>query len=112
LNTITLAKELHIERHSERHIIMPDSSLTVPTILTTGTLHFVSVKPDSTAQDVIDSLVALDEVNSDILGDLDEAGWALQKIRWEESGRTWENDELEAIGDGKRALSCCRCHIV
>jgi diaphanous 1 len=91
---------------------MPDSSLTVPTILTTGTLHFVSVKPDGTAQDVIDSLVALDEVNSDILGDLDEAGWALQKIRWEESGRIWDNDELEAIGDGKRALSCYRCHIV
>lgn len=91
---------------------MPDSSLIVPTILPTGTLHFVSVKPDSTIQNVIDSLVALDEVNSEILGDLDEAGWALQKIRWEESGRTWEIFELQAIGDGKRALSCCKCHSV
>jgi len=84
---------------------MPDNSIIIPTILTTGTLHFASVKQDCTAQDVIDSLVALDEVNSDILGDLEEAGWALQKVRREESGRTWEEDELEAIGDGETAPS-------
>jgi hypothetical protein len=80
---------------------MPDNSLIVPTVLTTGSIHFASVKPDSTAQDVIDSLVVLHEVNSDILGDLEEAGWALQKIRREESGRIWEEDQLEAIGDGQ-----------
>ena len=79
---------------------MPDNSLIVPTVLTTGSLYFASVKPEGTAQDVIDSLVALDEVNSDILGGLEEAGWALQKVREEESGRTWQEHELEAIGDG------------
>jgi hypothetical protein len=84
---------------------MPDNSIIIPTILTTGTLHFASVKQDCTAQDVIDSLVALDEVNSDILGDLEEAGWALQKVRREENGRTWEEDELEAIGEGEIAPS-------
>jgi hypothetical protein len=85
---------------------MPDNSLIVPTILTTGTIHFASVKADSTAQDVIDSLVALDGVNLDILGDLDEAGWALQNVRQEDIGRTWEVHELEAIGDGKIDFSC------
>jgi hypothetical protein len=91
---------------------MSDNALIVPTVLTTGTLHFASVKPDSTAQDVIDSLVTLDEVNSEILGDLEVAGWALQKIRREKSGRTWEEHELEAIGDGMIALSCCSCDYV
>ena len=90
---------------------MSDNGLIVPIVLTTGTLHFASVKQDCTAQDVIDSLVALDEVTSDTLGDLEETGWALQKIRREESGRMWEEDELEAIGDGKNAF-CHTCNNV
>jgi len=83
---------------------MPDNPLIVPTLLTTGSLHFASVKPDSTARDVIDSLVALDEVRVDILGDLEEAGWALQQIHREESGRIWEERELKAIGNGQIVL--------
>ena len=51
-------------------------------------------------EDVINSLIALDDVRSEILGELEDNGWALQKIRVEHNGRTWEEDELEAFGDG------------
>jgi diaphanous 1 len=83
---------------------MPDnsSSLIVPTLLTTGSIHFAEVRSAaSIVQDVIDSLVALDGVKSDILEGLDEAGWALQKIRQAESGRFWEEGEFNAMGDGQ-----------
>lgn len=85
---------------------MSDNSLIVPTLLTTGSLHFAEVKSDSTIQDVINSLVAFDEVCSDVLGELEleNAGWALQKIRQEESGRFWEEGELKAMGDGQIAF--------
>lgn len=75
--------------------------LVVPTILTTGSLHFAEVKPDGTAQDVINALVALDEVKQEVLDDLEDYGWALQRIRLEASGRAWEEEELEALGDGE-----------
>lgn len=80
---------------------MPDNQLIVPTLLTNGSLHFAKVQLDGTIHDVINSLVAINEVTSDILGDLEAAGWAIQKIRIEENGRPWEEDELEAIGDGQ-----------
>jgi diaphanous 1 len=83
---------------------MPDVSLIVPTVLPTGTLHFAETKPDGTAQDVIDSLAALREVRSEVIGDLEAYGWALQRIRSEQAGRPWEEDELEALGDG---VYCC-----
>jgi hypothetical protein len=51
-------------------------------------------------EDVVNALIALDEVRSEILGGLDDNGWALQKIRVEQNGRLWEDDELEALGDG------------
>lgn len=80
---------------------MPSTSIIVPTILTSGALHFASVGPEDTAQDVIDALVKVDEVRSEVLGDLEDRGWALQKIRVEQSGRQWEEDELEGLGDGE-----------
>ena len=83
---------------------MPDNQLIVPTLLTNGSLHFAKVLSDSTIQDVIDSLVSIAEVASETLGDLEEAGWAIQKIRVEENGRPWEEDELEAVGDGQIAF--------
>ncbi len=78
---------------------MPTSSFAVPTILTTATLHFAEVSEDATAQDVIDALI--ETARAEVLGDLDDQGWALQKIRVERNGRPWEEDELEALGDGE-----------
>ena len=75
--------------------------LIVPIILTTGSLHFAEVQEDSIAQDVINTLIASEEVRNEVLGDLDDRGWALQKIRVQDSGRLWEEGELEALGDGK-----------
>jgi len=80
------------------------SSLIVPTILISGSLHFADVAENSTAQDVIDALLKVDEVRSEILGDLEDQGWALQKMRVERNGRPWEEEELEALGDGKPQL--------
>lgn len=78
--------------------------LIVPTVLVTGSLHFAEVQRDSTAQDVINVLVSLNEVTNEILGDLEDHGWALQRIRVEPYGRPWEEKELEALGDGMGVL--------
>jgi diaphanous 1 len=79
--------------------------LIVPIVLTSGSLRFAEVREDATANDVIHSLVSIEEVKTEILGDLEDHGWALQRIRVEHSGRTWEEDELEALGDGQFMLS-------
>jgi hypothetical protein len=79
---------------------MPTNSVIVPTILPNGSLHFAEVTPEGKAEDVIDALVSLDEVKSEILGELESSGWALQRIRVEPNGRPWEESELEALGDG------------
>jgi diaphanous 1 len=79
---------------------MPDDTLIVPTVLSSGSLQFASVQQDGTVGDVIDSLTVLDEVKSDILGDLPPLGWAIQLVRKEPPGRQWEEDELESLGDG------------
>ncbi|CAK5262775.1 unnamed protein product [Mycena citricolor] len=81
---------------------MPAQSLIVPTILPTGTLHFAEVEHSATAQDVINALLLVADLKSEILGDVEEgdAGWALQTIRVERPGRPWEEVELEALGDG------------
>ncbi|GLB34079.1 putative diaphanous FH3 domain contatinign protein [Lyophyllum shimeji] len=79
---------------------MPSNSLIVPTVLVTGSLHFAEVPEDSIAEDVIHVLIVMDEVKDEILGDLEDHGWALQRIRVEPSGRPWEETQLEALGDG------------
>ncbi|KAG6861568.1 hypothetical protein C0995_014864 [Termitomyces sp. Mi166 len=79
---------------------MPTHSLVVPTILVTGSLHFAEVFEDSIAEDVINVLIVLDDVKNEVLADLEDYGWALQRIRVEPSGRVWEEAELEALGDG------------
>lgn len=79
---------------------MPESSLIVPVVVPTGSLHFATVKPDGIVQDVIDALLAQPEAAAEVLGGLDDAGWALQKIRIEKSGRQWEEEDLERLGDG------------
>ena len=62
---------------------------------------FATISHDGTVQDVIDLLVINPEVTSEILGDLQPYGWALQRIRREHHGRQWEEDELEALGNGQ-----------
>jgi diaphanous 1 len=79
---------------------MPDDILIVPTVLSSGSLQFASVQQEGTVSDVIDSLIILDEVKSDILGDLPPCGWAIQLVRKEPPGRQWEEYELESLGDG------------
>jgi len=74
--------------------------LLVPTILVTGSLHFVEVPPDARAQEVIQRVLRIEGVKQEVLGDLNEDDWALQKIRVEHAGRAWEEDELLALGDG------------
>jgi diaphanous 1 len=79
---------------------MTTSPLIVPTVLTTGNLHFAEVSQHAIANDVIKTLIAVDGVISEILGGLQDAGWALQRVRSEQHGRNWEEEELEALGDG------------
>jgi hypothetical protein len=79
---------------------MADSSLIVPVILVTGSLHFAEIRKDGKAQDVVNFLLETEGTKTEILGDLEDSGWALQQIRVEQSGRSWEEDELIALGDG------------
>jgi diaphanous 1 len=79
---------------------MSDDVLIVPAVLPSGSLHFASIQQDGNVGDVINSLISLDEVKSDILGDLVPHGWAIQLVRKELPGRQWEQDELESLGDG------------
>ncbi|KAJ7167544.1 armadillo-type protein [Mycena filopes] len=79
---------------------MPPVPLLVPTVLLTGSIKFAQVHESATAKDVIDALLVQDGVKAEMLGDLQDQGWALQTIRAEHPGRTWEEAELEALGDG------------
>lgn len=85
---------------------MPSSPLIVPVVVPTGSLHFATIQPDGTVQDVIGALLAQQEVILEILGDLDDTGWALQKIRVEKNGRQWEEKDLENLGDGMPRHLC------
>ncbi|OJA15980.1 hypothetical protein AZE42_09795, partial [Rhizopogon vesiculosus] len=79
---------------------MADGQLIVPILLANGSLHCPTVSPDALAQDLIDTLTVHEEVTSSILGDLNDTGWALQRVRRQPNGRKWEEAELEALGDG------------
>lgn len=86
---------------------LPDGSTTliVPAILPTGTLHLIELPDNCRTQDVITALVSIDGVKDEILGGLEDHGWALQVIRREKNGRAWEEDELNALGDGESFIS-------
>ena len=89
---------------------MPDDILIVPTVLPSGSLHFTSVQQHGTVADVINALRDLDEVKSDVLGDLHPRGWAIQLIRKEAPSRQWEEAELDSLGDGMcLSMSILRC---
>ena len=80
---------------------MPENPLIVPVLSAAGTVYFASVAQNATARDVITSLVQSREVQEDYLGGIHDVGWDLQKVRKEEPGRVWEEDELEHLGLGK-----------
>ena len=79
---------------------MPDDILIVPTVLPSGSLHFASVRQHGTVAEVISALSDLNEVKSDVLGDLHPRGWAIQLFRKETPGRQWEEADVESLGDG------------
>ncbi|KAJ8462763.1 hypothetical protein ONZ45_g17814 [Pleurotus djamor] len=79
---------------------MPDDTILIPTILPTGTLHFATVGAQATAKDVILELAANDQAQAELDGFADASECALQRIRSEPTGRSWEEHELEALGDG------------
>ncbi len=77
------------------------SPFTVPVILTTGSLYFAQVAEDATVGNVIDILLEQDQCKAEALEGLSDQGWALQTIRNERHGRRWDDEALEALGDGK-----------
>lgn len=85
---------------------MSESSLIVPVVVPTGSLYFATIKPDGIVQDVVNVLLAQPEVTSEILDGLDGTGWALQRIRIEKSGKRWEEEDLEKLGDGQSYSPC------
>ena len=80
---------------------MSSCNLIVPIILPTRSLHFAEIPENGSAQDAIDTLLRIEGVTREVLGELEDCGWALQKIRVEECGQAWEEDELTMLGDGK-----------
>ncbi len=86
----------------------PTAPLVAPILLPNGSLHFAVIKQDGSALDAINTLIAMPEVREEVLGDLapgyvDSSGWALQTVLKNEAGRTWEDEELQAIGTGMEA---------
>jgi len=92
---------------------MPDDTIIVPVKTVTGALHFTEIPRNGLAKDVIDTLLVIDGIREEILGKLEDLGWALQRIRVERKGRLWEEDELMALGDGSSSMltSSGRCSI-
>ncbi|KAJ3532310.1 hypothetical protein NM688_g7443 [Phlebia brevispora] len=88
------------DAHSLLTTFMADQTLIVPVVLSSGSLHFANILRDGTVEDVVENLVVDREVVEGILGDLSPYGWALQRVRREHNGRQWEEDELEALGNG------------
>lgn len=82
---------------------MAGAPLIVPTLIPSGALHFAAVQQSATAQDVIEALSTLEDVRDDLLGDLEDTGWAIQKIRRPPPGKPWEEEELNQLGNGKPA---------
>lgn len=66
---------------------MTSVPLIVPTLSPSGAIHFAAVRREATAQDIIHALSVLDEVKEDILGDLQENAWAVQRIHRGLEGR-------------------------
>lgn len=85
---------------------MSADPLIVPTIVPGGSLHFATIPANGTVQDVLDTLLADADAVAEVLGSLEPYGWAVQRIRREPNGRQWEEDELEALGNGECRSLC------
>jgi len=83
---------------------MAAAPLIVPTLIPSGALHFTAVQQSATAQDVIDALSTLEDVHDDVLGDLEDGGWAVQAIRRPRPGKPWDEEELNQLGNGNLAV--------
>lgn len=83
---------------------MAAAPLIVPTLIPSGALHFAAVQQSATAQDVIDALSTLEDVRDDVLGDLEDGGWAVQAIQRPRPGKPWDEEELKQLGNGKPAV--------
>lgn len=89
--------------------------LIVPTLSPSGALHFAAVGREASAQDIINVLSVLDEVKEDILGDLQEEGWAVQRILKGVEGRL--PNGTNKLGDGtglfyEKITTNLRCRLV
>ena len=73
---------------------------TIPVLLLDGTLQHPSISADTTAQDLIETLIQLDDVKCTVL-DAAPSAWALQRVRKEKPGRLWDERELLTLGDGE-----------
>jgi len=83
---------------------MAAAPLIVSTLIPSGALHFAAVQQSATVQDIIDALSPLEDVRDDVLGDLEDGGWAVQTIRRPRPGKPWDEEELKQLGNGKHAL--------
>lgn len=79
---------------------MNDNQLIVPVATPLGSLYFATIDAGGTVDDVIQELLSNDDAVSELIGDLEPYGWALQRIRREHNGRQWEEEELEQLGNG------------
>lgn len=75
----------------------------VPVLLLDGSLQYPSISPDTTAKDLIEALIQLDEVKRTVL-DVAPTDWALQRVRKEKPGRVWDETALVALSDGEHSL--------
>ncbi|KAF8443028.1 hypothetical protein L210DRAFT_3153707 [Boletus edulis BED1] len=73
--------------------------LTVPVLLLDGSLQSPSISPDTTAQDLIETLIQLDEVKRTVLDVVAPSDWTLRRVRKEKPGRLWDETELATLGD-------------
>ncbi|KAF9506490.1 hypothetical protein BS47DRAFT_1399443 [Hydnum rufescens UP504] len=73
--------------------------LVVAVLSPSGTLYFASVDTNASVEQVIDLLLRTTDISRQVLGDLDNKGWALQQIRRIPIDYTWTADELEALRD-------------
>lgn len=81
---------------------LPDSPM-VPVLLLDGSLQYPPISTDTTAQDLIETLIQLDEVKCTVI-DVTPSDWALQRVRKEKPGRLWDEIELAALSDGEHSV--------
>jgi diaphanous 1 len=75
--------------------------LVVAVLSPSGTVYFASVDTNARVEQVIDLLLRTTDISRQVLGDLNNKGWALQRIRRTPIGHIWTAEELEASRDGE-----------